>query len=76
MKCYSVTLDCESFYVYILIQTILEPFFWTEVKVRKQKLLSSVHDSLRPHGLYSPWNSPGQNTGVGIPSVLQGIFPT
>ena len=21
--------------------------------------------SLRPHGLYSPWNSPGQNTGVG-----------
>ena len=24
-----------------------------------------VSDSLRPHGLYSPWNSPGQNTGVG-----------
>ena len=21
-------------------------------------------DSLRPHGLYIPWNSPGQNTGV------------
>ena len=21
-------------------------------------------DSLQPHGLYSPWNSPGQNTGV------------
>ena len=21
--------------------------------------------SLRPHGLYSPWDSPGQNTGVG-----------
>ena len=20
--------------------------------------------TLRPHGLYSPWNSPGQNTGV------------
>ena len=29
-----------------------------------------------PHGLYSPWNSPGQNTGVGSPSLLQGIFPT
>ena len=28
------------------------------------------------HGLYSPWNSPGQNTGVGGHSVLQGIFPT
>ena len=26
--------------------------------------------------LYSPWNSPGQNTGVGRLSLLQGIFPT
>ena len=25
---------------------------------------------------YSPWNSPGQNTGVGTLSLLQGIFPT
>ena len=32
-------------------------------------------DSLRPHGLYSPWNSPGQNTGVGSLSLVQGIFP-
>ena len=31
---------------------------------------------LRPHGLHSPWNSPGQNTGVGSLSLLQGIFPT
>ena len=23
-----------------------------------------------------PWNSPGQNTGVGSLSLLQGIFPT
>ena len=29
-----------------------------------------MSDSLRP------WNSPGQNTGVGSPSLLQGIFPT
>ena len=36
---------------------------------------SVVSDSLRPHGLYSPWNSPGQNTGVGSLSLLQGIFP-
>ena len=28
------------------------------------------------HGLYSPWNSPSQNTGVGRLSFLQGIFPT
>ena len=37
---------------------------------------SFVSDSLQPHGLYSPWNSPGQNTGVGNLSLLQGIFPT
>ena len=37
---------------------------------------SVVPDSLRPHGLYSPWNSPGQNTGVSSLSLLQGIFPT
>ena len=28
------------------------------------------------NGLYTPWNSPGQNMGVGSPSLLQGIFPT
>ena len=37
---------------------------------------SVVSDSLQPHGLYSPWNSPAQNTGVGSLSLLQGIFPT
>ena len=35
-----------------------------------------MSDSLRPHGLYSPCNSPGQNTGVGSLSLLQGIFLT
>ena len=29
----------------------------------------------RPHGLYSPWNSPGQNTGVSSLSLLQGDLP-
>ena len=33
-------------------------------------------NSLQPHRLYSQWNSPGQNTGVGSCSLLQGIFPT
>ena len=37
---------------------------------------SVMSDSLQTHGLYSPWNSPGQNTGVGNFSLLQGIFPT
>ena len=36
---------------------------------------SVVSNSLWPHGLDSPWNSPSQNTGVGKP-FLQDIFPT
>ena len=31
--------------------------------------------TLRPHGQHSPWNSPGQNTGMGRLSLLQRIFP-
>ena len=45
-----------------------------------QMLESASHSvmsiSLRPHRLYSPWNSLGQNTGVGSRPLLQGIFPT
>ena len=37
---------------------------------------SVISDSLRPHGLHSPWNSPGQNTSVGSYFLPQGIFPT
>ena len=37
---------------------------------------SVMSDSLWPHGLYIPWNSPGQNTWVGSLSLLQGIFPS
>ena len=37
---------------------------------------SVVSNSLWPHGLYSPWNSPGQNTGVASLSLPQGIIPT
>ena len=36
----------------------------------------AVTHSLRPHRLYIPWNSLGQNTRVGSLSLLQGIFPT
>ena len=41
----------------------------------KWKSLSLVH-LLWPHGLYSPWNSPNQNTGVDSCFLLKGIFPT
>ena len=39
------------------------------------KVTQSCH-SLRPHGLYSPWNSLGQNNWSGQPFLLQGIFQT
>ena len=37
---------------------------------------SVVSNSLLPHRLCSPWNSTGQNTGMGSFSFFQGIFPT
>ena len=46
--------------------------FWLPLLLFSCKVMS---DSLRPHGLYNPSNSPGQNTGVGSHSLLQ-IFPT
>ena len=41
----------------------------------KWKLLSCVRIFVT-HGIYSPWNTPSQNTGVGSCSILQRIFPT
>ena len=43
-----------------------------QVKVNADQLSLT----LRPHGLYSQWDSPGQNTGVGSLSLLQWTFPT
>ena len=37
---------------------------------------TQLSPTLRPHGLYSPWKSPGQNTGVGRLTLLQWIFST
>ena len=34
-----------------------------------------MSDSLQPHGLYGPWNSPGQNTGVGKLFLSPGDLP-
>ena len=54
---------------------IVRKTFQSIIKVVTQcKPLSRV--SLWTHGLYSPRDSAGQNTGVGSRSLLQGIFPT
>ena len=42
------------------------------VKVKVIQLCTT----LQPHGRYSPWNSPGQTTGVDSLCLLQGIFRT
>ena len=47
--------------------------FFHQMKSESHSVMSN---SLQLHGLYSPQNSPGQNTGVGSLSLLQGIFPT
>ena len=49
---------------------------YTSVFKLESQSCSVVSDSLKPQGLYSPRNSPGQNTGVGSLSLLQGISPT
>ena len=45
------------------------------INILKWKSLSHVW-LFATHGLYSPWNSPGQKTRVGSLSLLEGIFPT
>ena len=45
-------------------------------QVKWSESLSVVSNYLQPQGLYSPWNSPDQNTGESSLSFLKGIFPT
>ena len=59
---------CSDFFIVQLSHPYMK---WSE-----GESLSVVSDSLRPRGLYNPWNCPGQNTGVDSLSLLQGIFPT
>ena len=53
-----------------LLYGVVMSFFNYESESR-----SVVSDSLPPHVVYSPWNSLGQNTGMGSLSLFQGIFP-
>ena len=65
------------FHIYIYIYTHMYVYICIYVCMCVCALSCSVvSNSLWPHGLYIPWNSPGQNTGVGSLSLLQGIFPT
>ena len=46
-----------------------------ERKKKECESCSVISDSLLHYGLYSPLNSPPQNTGVGNLSLLEVIFP-
>ena len=50
--------------------------YWSGVPLPSLESRSVLSNSLQLHGLYNPWNYPGQNTGVGSCSLIQGIFPT
>ena len=68
---------CIKFTEKFFTQNFLMHHFWKFYiyKIHSESC-SVISDSSWPHGLYSPWNSPGQNTGVGSLSLLQEIFPT
>ena len=72
---------CTHIFAYIYIYIHLSPKTReTKAKINQMEpeseSCSTVSYFLWPRGLYSSWNSPGQNTGVGSRSLLQGIFPT
>ena len=67
------------FQTVVLKKTLESPLDSKEIQPvtpKGSESCSVMSDSLWPHRLYSPWNSPGQNTGVGNLSLLQEIFPT
>ena len=70
-----VLIVSELLYIYIMQGINFDPMTSNlSANPCVSKSLSCV--SSQTHGLYSPWTSPGQNTGVGSLSLLQGIFPT
>ena len=70
-----------NYYYYFCLRmfSFFSTIFWK--KKSECESCSVMSDSLRPHGpqstkLLCPWNSPGQNTGMGSCSLLHRIFPT
>ena len=74
LKTYKMKLFCSL--CLIPIYEVFAGLLMLFVVSTESEIHSAVSDSLRRHELYSPWNSPGQNTGVGSLFLLQGTFPT
>ena len=70
----NIFLKKECIYVYnwlTLLYNSLAQHCTSSMKSESESR-SVMSNSLRPHSLHSPRNSPGQNTGVGSLSLLQG----
>ena len=64
---------CPSFFPFF----ILHIFISADFALIESESHEVISNSLQPHGLYSPWNSLGQNTGVASSlSLLHRIFST
>ena len=68
-ECIHVYVWLSPFVVHLKLSNIVNWLYESESR-------SVVSDSLPSHRLYSTGNSPGNNTGVGSRSLLQGICPT
>ena len=63
-------------YIYVCVCVCVGVCVYIYESESESESLSVMSSSLRPHGLHSPWNSPGQNTGVSNLCLPQVIFPT
>ena len=67
-------------FIWVKVCKSIQNNAWQKVSLFSVSCLV-VFNSLQPHGLYPArllcsWNSPDENTGVGIHFLLQGIFLT
>ena len=69
---------CVCMLIYFVLNFTVFKLKAADVNIKVESKSCSVvsNSCIQPHELYSPWNSSGQNTGVGNLSLLQGIFPT
>ena len=72
----NVELVHNAFQIYYILLLCLSILLIFESLILKVKVTQSCPTFVTPRTIHSPWNSPGQNTGVGSLSLLQGIFPT
>ena len=71
---WTVSRDFELWSLELLSTKIICILSYQPMKVKVTQSCPTLCDPM--DWLYSPWNSPGQNTGVGSLSLLQEIFPS